>query len=127
MPRKAIVSSSVSSIGPYSHAVDTGESVFLSGQIAIDPLTGELVSKKFSEQATYCFKNRFTTLKEIGLAPGDVQKVNVYLTNMDDFSEMNGTFERQFKLPYPARITVGVASLPKGARASIESIALKPR
>ncbi|MEZ4702510.1 MAG: Rid family detoxifying hydrolase [Rhodothermales bacterium] len=123
MPRSAVTSPNASTVGPYSHAVWAGELLYLSGQTPIDPATGNLVYGDVGAQAAQCFANLFDVLAAAGLAPGDVIKVNVYLTDMADFQAMNAVYAGQFAMPYPARTTVAVAGLPLGARIEIELIA----
>ncbi len=123
MPRKAITAEGAAAIGPYSHAVDSEGLVFLSGQTPIDPATGKLVRGDIGAQAAQSFRNLLGVLSAAGLSPEDVVKVNVYLADMADFPGMNAVYERQFAAPYPARTTIGVASLPLGARIEIELIA----
>jgi len=111
------------SVGPYSQAVESGELIYLSGQTPIDAKTGKLVEGDVSNQTEQCFANLFNVLEAAGLTPDNVVKVNVYLTNMNDFSKMNEVYAKQFASPYPARTTIGVASLPLGAQVEIEMIA----
>ena len=125
MPRKAFSAEGAVSVGPYSHAVEMGEYIFLSGQTPIDSNTGKLAEGGVSAQTEQCFKNLFRVLEAAGLTPDDVAKVNVYLTDMGDFAEMNSVYSKQFSTPYPARTTIGVAALPLGARIEIEMIAKK--
>ena len=125
MPRKAISAPGASAIGPYSHAIETGDLLYLSGQTPIDPATGKLVEGGISEQTEQCFRNLFSVLKAGGASPDQVVKVNVYLVDMGDFTAMNSVYSRQFEAPYPARSTVAVAALPLGARVEIEMIARK--
>lgn len=123
MTRKAITAENLSTAGPYSHAVDAGEIIFLSGQTPVNPATGALVAGGITEQTQQCFDNLFAVLKAGGLTPDHVQKVNVYLSNMDDFAAMNAVYEKQFASPYPARTTVAVLSLPYNAKVEIEIVA----
>lgn len=125
MGRKAVMSENAGKTGPYSHAVDSGEYLFLSGQTPIDPATGELAVGGIEEQTQQSFSNLFHVLREAGLSPDNVQKVNVYLTDMNQFEAMNAVYARQFHEPYPARSTVGVTSLVGGAMIEIEMIAKK--
>lgn len=125
MSRKAITAKGAVSVGPYSHAVDSGTLVFLSGQTPIDSKTGKLVDGDITNQTQQCFQNLFNVLESAGLTPDDVVKVNVFLTDMNDFAAMNEVYKMQFTAPYPARTTIGVASLPLGARVEIEMIASK--
>ncbi|MCL2498674.1 MAG: Rid family hydrolase, partial [Symbiobacteriaceae bacterium] len=85
MPRKEVIAPGATAIGPYAHAIDSGELLFLSGQTPIDPTTGALVSGGVAEQTAQCFANLFAVLQHAGLTSDDVQKVNVYLTDMENF------------------------------------------
>jgi 2-iminobutanoate/2-iminopropanoate deaminase len=123
-PRTAFSSPAApAAVGPYSQAVRSGDHVFLSGQTPIDPATGRLVETGVSGQAERCFANLAAVLAAANLTFDDVVKVNVYLTSMDDFAEMNAVYADRFAEPYPARTTVGVAALPLGARIEIEVVA----
>jgi 2-iminobutanoate/2-iminopropanoate deaminase len=123
MPRKAIQPQDAVTVGPYSPAVEAGGFVYLSGQGPMDPASRKLVEGDVQAQAEQVFKNLFAILDAAGLTPADVVKVNVYLTDMDDFAAMNEVYALQFDPPYPARTTVGVASLPLGIKVEIEMIA----
>jgi 2-iminobutanoate/2-iminopropanoate deaminase len=123
VPRTAFSAPGAVAVGPYSHAVESGGTVYLSGQTPLDPATGALVQGGIAAQAEGCFRNLFGVLTAAGLAPDDVVKVNVYLVDMSDFAAMNAVYERQFSKPFPARTTIGVASLPLGAQIEIELIA----
>ena len=112
-------------VGPYSQAIVSGDHVFLSGQTPLDPATGSLIEGSIAAQTERCFDNLAAVLAAAALGLGDVVKVNVYLTDMADFAEMNGVYARQFEEPYPARTTVAVAALPLGARVEIELVARK--
>lgn len=125
MSRKAYNVDGAVSVGPYSHAVESGELIYLSGQTPIDSETGKLVEGGITAQTEQCFRNLFNVLSAAGLTPDDVVKVNVYLTDMGNFNGMNSVYSKQFSLPYPARTTIGVASLPLGAQVEIEMIARK--
>lgn len=122
MTRKAIIVESLGTAGPYAHAVDAGGLIFLSGQTPKDPATGKMVGGGIEAQTRQSFANLFAVLAKAGLGSGDVQKVNVYLTDMEDFAAMNAVYKQQFTAPYPARTTIGVASLPEGAKIEIEMI-----
>ena len=126
MTRRAVTAEGATAIGPYSHAVRAGALLFLSGQTPLDPATGRLLQGDVQAQTDRCFQNLFAVLAAAGLGPDDVQKVNVYLTDMADFTAMNEVYARQFARPFPARTTIGVASLPLGARVEIELVALVP-
>jgi 2-iminobutanoate/2-iminopropanoate deaminase len=125
MARTAISSKKAASEGPYSHGIDSNGIIFLSGQTPLDPDTGKIVEGDIGAQTQQSFTNLFGVLESAGLGPDDVQKVNVYLTDMGDFTAMNEIYKKQFSEPYPARTTIGVASLPLGAKIEIEMIAYK--
>ncbi len=122
MSRKAYSAIGAVAVGPYSHAVESGDLIFLSGQTPIDPQTGKLVEGSITDQTEQCFKNLFNVLEAAGLTQDNVEKVNVFLTDMTNFAAMNEVYSRQFSSPYPARTTIGVASLPLGAQVEIEMI-----
>lgn len=128
MSRKSITAPGAATVGPYSHAVEAGEFVYLSGQTPIDPATGRLAGVEndagdIAVQTEQCFKNLFAVLSAAGLTPENVVKVNVFLTDMANFAAMNAVYARQFQAPFPARTTIGVAALPLGASIEIEMIA----
>jgi 2-iminobutanoate/2-iminopropanoate deaminase len=123
MSRTAISSPTATAVGPYSHGIDSDSLVFLSGQTPIDPNMGSLVDGGVDAQTNQCFDNLFAVLGDAGLGPDDVVKVNVYLTDMADFSEMNDAYAGRFSEPYPARTTIGVAALPLSASVEIELVA----
>lgn len=111
-------------IGPYSQAVKAGEFVFVSGQIPIDPATGNFVSEDVAEQTEQVFKNLSAVLEAAGSGLKNVVKTTVFLADMSDFARMNEVYARYFTENYPARATVEAARLPKDARVEIEAIAL---
>ena len=123
MSRIAVTSSTAAAVGPYSHAVDSDGLLFLSGQTPLDPATGRLVEGSIGAQARQCFANLFAVLDAAGLDQSHVVKCNVFLVDMADFGAMNEVYAQQFEQPYPARTTIGVASLPLEARIEIELIA----
>jgi 2-iminobutanoate/2-iminopropanoate deaminase len=123
MARKAIMTEGAAVVGPYSPAVRAGKLLFLSGQTPLDPETGTLLDGDVKAQTAQCFQNLFAVLKAAGLTPDQVVKVNVYLTDMNDFAAMNEVYAAHFGQPYPARTTLGVAALPLGARIEIELVA----
>ncbi|WP_266204258.1 RidA family protein [Pontibacter kalidii] len=127
MSRKAFTAEGAVAVGPYSHAVESGDLVYLSGQTPIDAATGRLVEGDISAQTEQCFKNLFQVLAAAVLTPEHVVKVNVFLTDMANFSAMNEVYKAQFSEPYPARTTIGVASLPLGAQVELEMIARRGR
>ena len=111
-------------IGPYSQAVKTGNMVFVSGQIPIDPATGHFVSEDVAGQTDQVFKNLQAVLEAAGSGLDKVIKTTVFLADMNDFAAMNEVYGRYFTADYPARATVQAARLPRDARVEIECIAL---
>lgn len=111
-------------IGPYSQGVKIGRYLFLSGQIPIDPSTGELVSDGIESQTRQVLKNLRAVLEDAGVSMRDVVKTTVYLKDLSTFSDMNAVYGEFFTQPYPARATVEVSGLPKGAGVEIDAIAI---
>ncbi len=111
-------------IGPYSPGVKLGDFVYLSGQLGIDPKTGDLVVGGIKEQTTQVFENIKALLAEIDLALHHVVKTTVFLSDLAEFAAMNEVYGSYFLEPYPARSTVQVAALPKGAKVEIECLVL---
>lgn len=111
-------------IGPYSQAIKAGGMVFCSGQIPIDPATGDFVSDQIAEQTEQVLKNLSEVLAAAGSGLGSVVKTTVFLSDMNDFAEMNEVYGRFFSENKPARATVQAARLPLDARVEIECIAL---
>jgi reactive intermediate/imine deaminase len=109
-------------IGPYSQAVKTGNLVFLSGQIPLDPATGQLVSGEIEAETTRVFENLKAVAEAAGGTLDNAVKVNVYLTDLAHFSKVNEIMATYFKQPYPARAAVQVAALPRGARVEVECV-----
>ena len=103
--------------------MESGGDVYCSGQTPLDPSTGALVVGGIEAQTHQCLDNLFAVLAAAGLGPDHVVKVNVFLTDMGAFVEMNAAYASRFSEPYPARTTVGVASLPLGADVEIELVA----
>lgn len=110
-------------IGPYSQAVQIGHELYCSGQIPLDPETGELVEGDIAAQTERVLENLGAVLCAAGCHCADVVKTTVYLVDMNDFAAMNGVYERYFGATKPARSTVAVAALPRGARVEIDCIA----
>lgn len=123
MTRTAINADTAAKVGPYSHAVEAGDLLFLSGQTPVDPATGALVVGDISRQTTQCIDNLFAVLERAGLGGADVVSVQVFLVDMQDFAAMNRAYAARFDEPFPARTTIGVASLPLGARVEISLVA----
>jgi 2-iminobutanoate/2-iminopropanoate deaminase len=113
-------------IGPYSHAVRVGGLLFCSGQIPLDPDSGELVGDTAAEQATRCLDNLTAVCAAAGATLGDAVRMTVYVTDMGAFAEINDAYGRFFESDPPARVTVGVASLPKGAQVEIDAVVALP-
>ena len=110
-------------IGPYSQAIVTGQLVFVSGQVPIDPATGKVVVGDIRAEARQSLTNVAAVLGAAGCSTSDVVKTTVYLTDMGDFAAVNEVYESFFSRPYPARSAVAVKALPKGARVEVECIA----
>jgi 2-iminobutanoate/2-iminopropanoate deaminase len=110
-------------IGPYSQAVKQGSMVYTSGQVPLDPATGELVQGSFESMVRRVFDNLRAVLESAGAGFSDVVKATVYLTDLGDFQKLNEIYAEYFGDHKPARSTVGVAQLPKGARVEIDLIA----
>ncbi len=112
-------------VGPYSQAITSGGFLFAAGQIPLDPATGELVAGDVSVQTERVIQNLQAVLSAGGLTFANVVKTTVFLTNLADFATMNAVYSRYFSEPFPARSTIQVAALPKGAQVEIELIAAK--
>lgn len=110
-------------IGPYSQGVRTGEALYLSGQIPLDPSTGEIVTGDIAAQTRRVFDNIKAVLEAAGASFGDVVRVGIYLTDLGNFAAVNDVMKQYFAEPYPARSTIGVAALPRGAAVEIDVIA----
>jgi 2-iminobutanoate/2-iminopropanoate deaminase len=110
-------------IGPYSQAVRAGQLLFVSGQVPLDPATGEMVSGDIAAQTRRVFENLGAVLKAGGRSFADVVRTTVFLADMNDFAAVNQVYGTYFSEPYPARATVQVARLPKDARVEIDVIA----
>ena len=111
-------------IGPYSQAIDTGSFVFASGQIPINPATGE-IPEGIKAQAAQSLANVKAILAEAGLSVDNVVKTTVFLADMNDFAAMNEVYAENFTAPYPARSAVAVKTLPKNVLVEIEVIAVR--
>ncbi len=110
-------------IGPYSQAVRLGEWLFLSGQIGLDPSSGEIVPGGVAAEAERVLANLRAVLAAAGATLDDVVRTTIYLVDLADFARVNEIYGKCFQSPYPARATVGVAALPRGARVEIDAIA----
>lgn len=113
-------------IGPYSHAVRSSGLLFCSGQIPLDPDSGELVGDTPAEQATQCLENLKAVCAAAGATLDDAVRVTVYLTDMAAFAEVNEAYAGFFESDPPARVAIGVAALPKGAQVEVDAIVALP-
>jgi reactive intermediate/imine deaminase len=109
-------------IGTYSQAIQTGNLVFLSGQIPLDPVSMEVVSGDFEARARQVFSNLSAVAEASGGSLDQIVKLTVYLTNLDNFATVNSVMAEVFTEPYPARAALGVASLPKGVDIEAEAV-----
>ena len=125
MVRKTYTGESVSSSGPYSHAVDAGDYVFFFFLLAKNAIDAPDMTEDISAQTKQCFDNLRDVMNEAQLTLDDVVKVNVYLTTMKNFEAMNDVYKTQFTEPFPARTCVAVLELPLEAEVEIELIAKK--
>ena len=123
MPREAInTSSAPAAIGPYSQATRAGGMVFFSGQIPLDPATGELVAGDLQVQARRAFDNLKAVCEAAGGSMDDIVRVGLYLTDLSQFAAVNEVMGEYFLQPYPARSTIEVPALPKGAVFEVDAI-----
>ena len=118
--------SAPAAIGPYSQAIRAGSLVFVSGQIPIDPATGELEGEEVCAQAERVMRNLGAVLAAAGCAFSDVVRTTVYLLDLKDFAAVNAIYGARFRPPYPTRATVQVAALPRAALIEIDAIAIVP-
>ncbi|HVG28903.1 MAG TPA: RidA family protein [Pyrinomonadaceae bacterium] len=125
MRQTVATKSAPGAIGPYSQAVVAGGFVFASGQIPLDPATGEFVAGGVAEQTEQVLRNLTEVLKAAGCGLEDVVKTTVFLADMNDFAAMNEAYGRYFKIDPPARSTVQAARLPRDARVEIDVVAIK--
>ncbi|AKV02053.1 Endoribonuclease L-PSP [Labilithrix luteola] len=113
-------------IGPYSQAIRSGDLVFLSGQVPLDPKTGELIRADIATETDRVLDNLGAVLAAAGCSFANVVKTTIFLTDLGDFQTVNVTYAKRFGNPPPARATIQVSALPKGARVEIEAIARVP-
>ena len=125
MPKKAITSPKAKAIGPYSAAVESGDLVFVSGQIPLDSATGKLIEGDIAAQTRQSLENLKTILTAAGLSLAHVIKTTIFLTSMGDFVAVNEVYKSYVGEPYPARSTIAVSALPMGAKVEIEMIAAR--
>ena len=112
-------------IGPYSQAVEAAGTVYVSGQLPINPATGQFAEGGIKELTAQSLNNIKNILAEAGLTMANVVKISVFLADMNDFADMNEVYAQFFEAPFPARSAVAVKTLPKNARIEIECIAVK--
>lgn len=123
MARRAIQTPKApAAIGPYSQAIAAGGLVFLSGQVALDPATGELVKGGLEAEARRAFENLRAVADAAGPGLDGAVRVTIYLTDLGQFAAVNRIMQEYFREPYPARVTIGVASLPRGAAIEVDCI-----
>ena len=123
MSRTAISSSAApAAIGPYSQAVKSGAMVFMSGQIPLDPATGALIEGDISAQARRVFENLKAVCEAAGGSFEQVVRVGIFMTDLGHFAEVNAVMADYFQAPFPARATVQVSALPKGAEVEVDAI-----
>jgi reactive intermediate/imine deaminase len=111
-------------IGPYSQAIRSGDTLYLSGQTPLDPATGEMVPGGIEAQATRVFENLKAVLAAGGASFDNVVRVAIYMTDLGNFGAVNEVMKKYFSEPYPARSTIGVDALPRGAAVEIDVIAV---
>jgi reactive intermediate/imine deaminase len=109
-------------IGTYSQAIKAGDTVYLSGQIPLDPATGNLVAGDIKQQIERVFDNLAAVAKAAGGTLDDAVKLTIYLTDLGNFPAVNEAMQKYFKAPYPARATIGVSALPKGSQVEVDAI-----
>jgi 2-iminobutanoate/2-iminopropanoate deaminase len=123
---RIVTSHAPNAVGPYSQGIDTGDTVYCSGQVGLDPQTGELVGGGLEAQTERALRNLGAVLEAAGLDYADVVKTTCFLIDIGDFAVFNAVYGRFFPDPPPARSTFAVAALPKGARIEIEAVAKRP-
>ncbi|HWX20462.1 MAG TPA: Rid family detoxifying hydrolase [Candidatus Binatia bacterium] len=125
MPKKIVIkpAGSAPAVGPYNHAVRIGDLLFCAGQIPIEPATSNLVAGDIKAQTERVLQNVKAILDDQKLTFANVVKSTVFLTNLADFAAMNEVYAKHFTTDYPARSTIQVAALPKGANVEIEVVA----
>lgn len=125
MSSRVNTSSAAQPVAAYSQAVESAGLVFVSGQIPLDPSSGNLISDDMNAATTQCIRNAEAILKAASLTLNNVVKVSVFLTTMDDYADMDDAYRKAMPEPFPAREAVAVKALPKGARVEISMIASK--
>jgi 2-iminobutanoate/2-iminopropanoate deaminase len=113
-------------VGPYVHAVRAGGLLFCSGQIPLDPRTGDMVGNTSADQAGRCLENLAAVCQAAGTSLGDAVKVTIYMTDMSEFSSVNEVYASFFESSPPARVAIGVSALPRGAQVEMDAIVALP-
>ena len=113
-------------IGPYVHAVAAGGLLFCSGQIPLDPRTGDIVGSSAADQAGRCLENLAAVCQAAGVTLGDAVKVTIYVTDMAQFASVNEVYASFFESSPPARVAIGVAALPRGAQVEMDAVVALP-
>lgn len=125
MKKQIVTDKAPAALGPYSQAIMVGDMLFASGQVPINPATGELVGDTIELQAKQVFENLREVLAEGGMGFGNVVKTTVFLTDLANFATVNEIYAEYFTEPYPARSCVQIAALPKGSLLEVELIATR--
>jgi 2-iminobutanoate/2-iminopropanoate deaminase len=113
-------------IGPYVHAIAAGGLLFCSGQIPLDPRTGDIVGATAADQAGRCLENLAAVCHAAGVTLGDAVKVTIYMTDMSEFASVNEVYASFFESSPPARVAIGVAALPRGAQVEMDAVVALP-
>lgn len=126
MPNRSIIKTEAApaAIGPYSQAVKVNNTVYLSGQIPLDPQTMQMVNNSFSDEVHQVFKNLISVCASAGGDLNSIVKLNIYLTDLSHFDTLNSIMAEYFTAPYPARAAIEVSALPKAARVEMDGIAV---
>ena len=123
MSRSAILTEKAPQpIGPYAQAVRVGNTVYLSGQVALDPATGKIVDGDITAQTQRIFDNLAAVCEAAGGSLADLARIGIYLTDLANFAAVNAVMKQRFSEPYPARSTIGVSQLPLNAQVEIDAI-----
>ncbi len=125
MTKTAITADPLKAVGPYSLAIKSGNTLYASGQIHLDPATGKLIDSDIGTQTKRCLDNLKGILTNAGMDYSNVVKTTIFLVDLKDFAAVNDVYKTYMVEPFPARSTVQVAALPLGARVEIEAIAVK--
>ncbi len=128
MPRRQVISAkdAPETIGPYVHAIESGGLLFCSGQIPLDPKSGQLVGDNPGDQTGRCLENLAAVCHAAGATLGDAVRVTIYTTEMGSFAQINEVYESFFESNPPARVAIGVAALPRGALVEIDAVVAVP-